>query len=138
MSFIWPQMLALLVLLPPAIVGYVRLARRRSARVAALAARGFAPVGGAGKRRRSRHVPAVLFLAALAIMVVALARPQMRVGLPHREGTVVLAFDVSNSMRATDLKPTRLDAAKSRAKSFVDVQPSSIEIGLVAFINGAL
>jgi Ca-activated chloride channel family protein len=71
-------------------------------------------------------------------MIVALARPQMRVGLPHREGVVVLAFDVSNSMRATDLKPTRLDAAKSAAKSFVDVQPSSIKIGLVAFNNGAL
>ena len=53
----------------------------------------------------------------------------MRVGLPHREGTVVLAFDVSNSMRATDLKPTRLDAAKAAAKAFVDVQPSSIKIG---------
>ena len=138
MSFIWPQMLALLVLLPAAIVGYVRLARRRSARVAALAARGFAPASGAGRHRRARHVPAALFLAALGIMIVALARPQMSVGLPHREGVVVLAFDVSNSMRATDLKPTRLDAAKSAAKSFVDVQPSSIKIGLVAFNNGAL
>ena len=73
MSFIWPQMLALVVLLPAAIVGYVRLARRRSARVAALAARGFAPASGAGKHRRSRHVPAALFLVALAIMVVALS-----------------------------------------------------------------
>src|SRR4029078_3060102 len=112
MSFIWPQMLALLVLLPAAIVGYVRLARRRSAQVAALAARGFAPGSGAGKHRRARHVPAALFLVALAIMVVALARPQMSVGLPHREGVVVLAFDVSNSMRAHDAKPPRLHPAQ--------------------------
>jgi Ca-activated chloride channel family protein len=138
MSFVWPQMLGLLVALPLAIAGYVRLARRRSARVAALAARGFAPVAGGRSRSRARHVPAALFLAALAIMIVALARPQMSVGLPHREGVVVLAFDVSNSMQATDLQPTRLEAAKAAAKAFVDEQPGSIKIGLVAFNNGAL
>ena len=83
-------------------------------------------------------MPAVLFLAALAVMAVAFARPQMSVGLPHREGTVILAFDVSNSMQATDLQPTRIDAAKAAAKEFVDKQPSTIKIGVVAFNNGAL
>ncbi|HZX55992.1 MAG TPA: VWA domain-containing protein [Ilumatobacteraceae bacterium] len=138
MSFIWPEMLGLLVLLPVAIVGYIRLTRRRRARVAALAARGFAPSSSARTHSRARHVPAALFLAALAMMIVALARPQLRVGLPHREGVVVLAFDVSNSMQAADLQPTRLDAAKAAAKAFVEAQPSSIKIGLVAFNNGAL
>jgi Ca-activated chloride channel family protein len=138
MSFIWPEMLAVLALLPVAILGYVRLARRRRARLAALAARGFASSSASRAHGPSRQVPAALFLAALAIMIVALARPQLRVGLPHREGVVVLAFDVSNSMRATDLQPTRLDAAKAAAKAFVEAQPSSIKIGLVAFNNGAL
>jgi Ca-activated chloride channel family protein len=138
MTFMWPQMLVFVIVLPLAILGYVRLSKRRSARVAALAARGFAPTSAGRTRRRARHVPAALFIAALAIMVIALARPQMSVGLPHREGVVVLAFDVSNSMQATDLQPTRLDAAKSAAKAFVDAQPSTIKIGLVAFNNGAL
>ena len=97
---------------------------------------GFAQI--AVRRVRLRHVPAVLFLMALAVMIVALAKPQMSVGLPHREGIVILAFDVSNSMQATDLKPTRMDAAKAAAKEFVDKQPSTIKIGVVAFNNGAL
>jgi Ca-activated chloride channel family protein len=71
-------------------------------------------------------------------MLVAFARPEMSFGLPHREGTVVLAFDVSNSMRATDLQPTRLDAAKADARAFVERQPSSIKIGVVAFGDGGL
>lgn len=83
-------------------------------------------------------MPAALFVTALAVMVVAFARPQMSIGLPHREGTVILAFDVSNSMLATDLKPTRMDAAKDAARAFVDDQPDTIKIGVVAFNNGAL
>jgi Ca-activated chloride channel family protein len=71
-------------------------------------------------------------------MAVAAARPQLKVGLPHRQGTVILAFDASNSMQATDLQPTRMDAAKTAAKEFIDAQPSSIKIGVVAFNNGAL
>lgn len=138
MSFASPTMLVLLVLVPLAVAGYVRVARRRSERSAALAAQGFAPTSAARRLRQARHVPAVLFLTALVVMVVACARPQLRVGLPHREGVVILAFDVSNSMLATDLKPTRMDAAKAAAKAFVDKQPDTIKIGVVAFNNGAL
>jgi Ca-activated chloride channel family protein len=138
MSFVWPGMLALLVVVPLAVVVYLRVDRGRRARAAGLAAMGFAPTSAARRPRRTRHVPAMLFLAALAVMAVAFARPQLRVGLPHREGTVILAFDVSNSMLATDLQPTRMDAAKTAAKEFVDKQPSTIKIGVVAFNNGAL
>jgi Ca-activated chloride channel homolog len=138
MSFVWPGMLALLVVVPLAVLAYVRVDKRRRARSAALAAMGFAPSTTAGGARRTRHVPAILFGFALAIMVTAFARPQMSVGLPHREGVVILAFDVSNSMQATDLQPTRMDAAKTAAKEFVDKQPSTIKIGVVAFNNGAL
>jgi Ca-activated chloride channel family protein len=80
----------------------------------------------------------VFFLAALILLLVAFARPEVSVGLPHREGTVILAFDVSNSMRAADLEPTRMDAAKAAARSFVENQPSTIKIGIVAFSDGGL
>src|SRR5436190_2112398 len=138
MSFLWPGMLVLLVVVPLVVVGYVRLMRRRAERAAALAAQGFAPNAAARRLRRVRHVPAVLFLVAVVVLVVAFARPEVSVGLPQREGTVILAFDVSNSMLAKDLQPTRMDAAKAAAKQFVERQPGSIKIGVVAFNNGAL
>jgi Ca-activated chloride channel family protein len=138
MTFLWPGLLVLLLAVPAAIAAYVSLVRQRAARTAALAAEGFVPNAAARRRRRTRHVPAILFFAALAVLIVAFARPQVSVGLPHREGTVILAFDVSNSMLAKDLQPTRIDAAKAAATAFVNQQPSTIKIGVVAFNNGAL
>lgn len=138
MSFLWPTMLVFLVAVPVAVLAYVRVAASRKVRAGTLTSMGFAPTSAARQRGSARHVPAALFVTALAVMVVAFARPQMSVGLPHREGVVILAFDVSNSMRATDLKPTRMDAAKAAAHEFVDAQPDSIKIGVVAFNNGAL
>jgi Ca-activated chloride channel homolog len=138
MSFLWPTMLVLLLAVPLAVAGYVSLMRRRSARAAALAAQGFVPNAPARRLRRVRHIPAVLFFVALVVLVVAFARPEVSVGFPHREGTVILAFDISNSMLAKDLQPTRMDAAKAAAKEFIEQQPGSIKIGVVAFNNGAL
>lgn len=138
MSFLWPGMLALVLCVPLAAAGYLWLVRRRAEHRHALAAQGFVPNTAAGRLRRWRHVPAGLFLAALAVLIVALARPQLDFGLPQRKGTVVLAFDVSNSMLATDITPTRIDAAKAAAKQFVEEQPSTIDVGIVAFNNGAL
>jgi len=77
-------------------------------------------------------------LAALTVLIVSLARPTASVAEPHREGTVVLAFDVSTSMAASDVAPTRLDAAKAAARTFVGRQPSSIRIGVVAFGDSAV
>ena len=88
--------------------------------------------------RWRRHVPFALFAAALALVCFALARPTMSLALPQREGTVILAFDVSNSMRAKDLEPTRIEAAKAAATAFVERQPSSIRIGVVAFGDSAV
>jgi Ca-activated chloride channel family protein len=82
-------------------------------------------------------VPFALFTLALTVLIVAVARPQTNLTTPHREGTVVLAFDVSNSMAATDLEPTRLDAAKAAARAFVVQQPSTIRIGVVVFGDGS-
>jgi Ca-activated chloride channel family protein len=83
-------------------------------------------------------VPALLFLAGLALIYFGSARPQAQLSLPHVEGTVILAFDVSGSMAATDLKPTRMDAAKAAAKDFVKHQPSTVRIGIVAFSDSGL
>jgi Ca-activated chloride channel family protein len=138
MSFIWPGMLVLLVAVPLFVAGYLSLARRRSQRSRALAAQGFAPTGPGRRLRRLRHVPFAFFLAAFVLLLVAFARPEVSFSLPHQEGTVILAFDVSNSMLATDLQPTRMDAAKAAARTFVEKQPKSIKIGVVAFSDGGL
>jgi Ca-activated chloride channel homolog len=138
MSFIWPGMLVCLLGVPLLVVGYVALARRRDRRTGELAAQGFAPTASARRLRRLRHVPFALFLAAVVLLLFALARPETSLSIPHREGTVVLAFDVSNSMRATDFQPTRMDAAKAAARAFVAKQPKTIKIGVVAFSNGGL
>lgn len=129
----WPAALLLLLLVPLAVVGYRALLRRRERHVKALAAEGFVAVRSVGARR---HVPFVFFLAALAVLIASLARPRMEVGVPQREGTVILAFDVSNSMLATDLDPSRIEAAKKAARSFVEKQPGNIKIGVVAFSEG--
>jgi Ca-activated chloride channel homolog len=139
MSFLWPKMLVLAIVGAPLIIaGYVALTRRRAHRAADLAAQGFVPTTSRRRRRVVTHLPFAFFLAAVITLLVAMARPAMSVGLPTREGTVILAFDVSNSMLATDLQPTRIDAAKKAARAFVDKQPSSIKIGVVAFSDGGL
>jgi Ca-activated chloride channel family protein len=132
MHFAWPLMLVLLILVPLGAVAYQRLEQRRRRRAAAT---GF-PVAAAsdtqGTRLR-RRIPAALILAGLAVLVVGLARPQAVVGVPRIEGTVVLAFDVSGSMAAKDLDPTRMEAAKAAARKFIENQPPSVLIGVVAF-----
>ncbi len=133
MTFIWPAMLILLVFVPLAVVFYVVLLRRRRRITAGFGSLGNAQGAGGRAPGIRRHVPPAIFLASLTILVVALARPQTVVSLPKIEGTVILAFDESGSMAATDLKPTRLDAAKAAARDFVQRQPTSVQIGVVAF-----
>jgi Ca-activated chloride channel family protein len=84
-----------------------------------------------------RHIPPVLYLLALAFMLTALARPVTVVKVPSQEGTVILAIDVSLSMRATDIKPSRIDAAKAAAKAFVLKQGETVKIGVVSFASDA-
>jgi Ca-activated chloride channel family protein len=79
----------------------------------------------------------LLFLAALTLLLVGAARPQATVPVPRAAGTVILAFDVSNSMGAKDIEPTRLAAAQSAAIGFVEAQPDTVDIGVVAFGQGA-
>ena len=151
MSFAWPFALILPILAVPILVaGYRDLLRRRADRRAELEALGLVPTGTAGTARstgtagggrprdRRRHVVPLLFLAALTLLLVGLARPQATISEPRREGTVVLAFDTSGSMAADDLRPSRMDAAKAAARSFVERQPETIRLGVVAFGESGL
>ena len=137
MTFTWPAALVLLALIPAGAWLLGALDRRRRRRAAA---RGGLDLGGGGANRRAalRRIPALLFIAGFAVLVVSLARPQSVLSLPREEGTVILAFDVSGSMAATDLQPTRMAAAKAAAEAFVAQQPSSVVIGIVAFSDSGL
>ncbi len=133
MTFDQPLVLVLAVLLTGgAVAAYTILQKRRNA---ALAAAGFGGLAGGGLRR---HLPYALFLAALPILLTGLARPQAEVTVPRISGTVLLAFDISNSMKATDVRPSRLAAAQAAAKSFVEKQPDSVDIGVIIFGDQAL
>src|SRR5690606_25694320 len=92
---------------------------------------------GAGASLR-RHVPAALFLIAVTLMLAAIARPAAMITLPSQRSQVILAMDVSASMRAADVEPNRLVAAQNAAKTFIQEQPSSTQIGVVAFAGAAL
>lgn len=141
MSFLWPAALLLLALVPLAAAGYLALDRRRRARLAGLGSLGVqATLSVAGGVRPSvrRWLPAALVLAGLTTLVVAVARPRAVVGVPRQEGVVVLAFDVSASMAADDVAPTRMEAAKAAASEFVRRQPDGVIVGVVAFSDSGL
>jgi Ca-activated chloride channel family protein len=133
MTFLWPEFLWLLLLLPAVCAAYVVLLRRRkktALRYASLhLVREAAFAGGQWRR----HVPPLLFLVALALLLVAVARPTAVLTLPSQHETVILAMDVSGSMRATDVKPSRLGAAQEAARAFVAERPRSTRLGVVSF-----
>jgi Ca-activated chloride channel family protein len=133
MTFASPVWLLGLLLLPVGVAAYVSARRRRKQRSAALATQGLRTTGVARRRNWRLHLPFALFLVALALLVVATARPMATIKTPRREATVVLAIDVSNSMAAADVKPSRLGAAKIAAGDFVRQQPPGVRIGVVAF-----
>ena len=130
-SLTWPWALAALLVVPVLVAVYRRGLQAQERRRAALAADGL--VMPAPARSRWRHLGPALLIAALTVMLLSLTRPVASVAEPHREGTVVLAFDVSGSMAAADVKPSRLEAAKAAARAFVAKQPASVRIGVVAF-----
>jgi Ca-activated chloride channel family protein len=137
MSFIWPTALLLLIVVVGLAVLYVLAQRRRNRyalRYANLSLVREAIGKGPGWRR---HVPPALFIVALAFMAIAVARPQAVVAVPSQQGTVILAIDVSGSMLAEDMKPNRMEAAKSAARAFVDKQNESVKIGVVSFSGDA-
>ena len=132
-------MLLLALAIPLGALGYLALERRRQERIAAYGRLpGTAAQHGAKRPDRlRRRIVGAFILVGLAMLVVAMARPQSVVSIPKVQGTVILSFDVSGSMAATDLQPTRMEAAKVAALKFVERQPTSILIGVVAFSDGA-
>jgi Ca-activated chloride channel homolog len=138
MTFATPQWLLTLLIVPGAVAVYVAARRRRARRSEELAAQGLL-VRGAGRREGwRRNLPFALFAVALALLAVAVARPMATVKTPRFQATVILAMDVSNSMGAKDVKPSRIGAAKLAARAFVRDQSSSVKIGVVAFGPSAL
>jgi Ca-activated chloride channel family protein len=137
MTFVWPAMLVSLLFFPLFVGFYIYLQRRRQR----FADRFSSFTGGPVKSRvpgRLRHIPSILFFTGLGLLLVAMARPQMTVNLPRVEGTVILAFDVSGSMAAEDLQPNRMAAAKVAASEFVQRQPATVQIGVVAFSESGI
>ena len=137
MSFIWPPLLATLFLVPLGLLLYAYLDVRRRRRLAAYGGSGLAQTVTRRPGIRGRF-PAVLLILGISAISLAMARPQAVLSLPRQDGTVILAFDVSASMAATDLQPTRIAAAKAAAKDFVAKQPTSINIGVVAFSDSGI
>ena len=138
MSLKSPWMLLFLAFVPVLLLVYVGAMRARAERLARLSSEGLVPTTSARRHRWQRHLPFALFASAIALVCFALARPTVSLALPERQGTVILAFDVSNSMRAKDLEPTRLGAAKAAGIAFAKRQPSSVRIGVVAFGDSAV
>ena len=137
MTFQWVSMLWFLLLVPVLVLFYIWAQRRRqkfAIRYASLMLVKDALGRGPGFRR---HIPAIVFLVALTVMIFALARPLGTITLPSNRGTVILAIDISGSMRAQDVKPTRLDAAKQAALEFVNKMPPRVRIGIAAFSGTA-
>lgn len=137
MDFLWPHNLGWMLLLPMLPLLYLWLLRRRGR--AALRFPGLALVrqAAAGPGRWRRHVPPALVFVALALLLLALARPTAQVALPWSRSTILLAIDISRSMRVADVQPSRMVAAQEAAKAFLEDVPRHIEVGLVTFAGTA-
>ena len=136
-TFLWPQLLWLLLALPLLVLMYVWLLRRRkqaALRYASLSIVREAMGKGPGWRR---HIPPVLLLFAIAAMLLASARPMATIVLPSQQQTIILAMDVSGSMRAEDVQPNRLVASQNAAKAFLAELPRHVKVGIVAFAGSA-
>jgi Ca-activated chloride channel homolog len=129
MTFLWPE--AFLLLIAPALLAlvYARRMRPRKVRMAGLELPDVRP--------REKHLPALLYVLALAVAAFAAARPMALVTLPSQQRTIILAIDVSLSMRASDVLPNRLAAAQAAAKEFIREQPGDVRLGIVSFAGTA-
>ena len=137
MQFLWPQFLWLLLALPLLVGLYVLLLRRKKKMAVRYASLSIVKeaMGGGGQVRR--HIPPLLFLLAMAALLLAAARPVAVITLPSNQQTIILAMDVSGSMRATDVQPNRLVAAQNAAKAFLTELPRHVKVGIVAFAGSA-
>jgi len=137
MTFEWPLLLWSLALVPIMLGLYVLAQRRR--RAYAVRFTNLALLREVVGRRPGvrRHIPPLFFLLGLVALLVSLARPSAVIAVPRDESDVMLAIDVSGSMAASDLRPTRMDAARQAAETFVQSLPADTRVGLVSFNNRA-
>ena len=136
-TFLWPQLLWLLLALPLLVALYIWLLQRKKTLALRYASLSIVKEAmGTGQRVR-RHIPPLLLLLAITAMLLAAARPLAMVTLPMQQDTIILAMDVSGSMRATDVLPTRLAAAQNAAKAFLAELPRNVRVGIVAFAGTA-
>jgi Ca-activated chloride channel family protein len=133
MDLLWPGFLILLALVPLIIAAYVWMLRRRRRFTVRFSSLTLVRAALPRYSRLRRHLPFALFLLALTSLMLALARPVAIVSVPTDQTTIILTMDVSRSMRAADIPPSRLEAAKAAAQSFIQGQKSSTQIGIVAF-----
>jgi Ca-activated chloride channel homolog len=136
-NFLWPEFLWLLLLLPLLVLFYIWLLKRRKKMAASFSSLAIIKQAAAGQAAWRRHVPPALFLLALGAMLIAAARPLAVITLPSNQKTIILAMDVSGSMRATDIQPTRFIAAQQAAKKFLETLPREVKVGIVAFAGSA-
>ena len=133
MTFLWPEMLWLLLAAPLLVAFYFWLLQRRKKNALRYASVSLMKVALGPAHRLRRHLPPALFLLAVVVSVIAISRPSAVITLPSQQQTIRLAMDVSLSMGAKDVDPNRLTAAQLAAKSFVEEYPADTRIGIVAF-----
>jgi Ca-activated chloride channel homolog len=133
MSFASPWVLLALIAIPLLIMLYRHEQRRRARGAEAFVVPALAPSVAPRRPRWRRHAPMVAIVIAIALLIVAAARPQDTIAVPVTDGAVMLANDVSSSMAATDVKPSRLAAAEADGRAFVNSVPDSIRVGLLQF-----
>jgi Ca-activated chloride channel family protein len=137
MTFLWPDLLWLLLAVPALVAAYVLLLTRKKKAAVRYASLNLVKEAlGAGQKLR-RHLPPLLMLLALIVMIAAVARPAAVLTLPSQHETVILAMDISGSMRASDVEPSRIAAAQAAARAFVAEQPRHTRIGVVTFAGTA-
>ena len=137
MNFMWPHFLWLLLAIPLLVLIYVWLLRRKKKLVLRYASLSIVKEAMGARMSLRRHIPPILFLLAIAAMLLAAARPFAVISLPSTQETIILAMDVSGSMRATDVKPNRLVAMQNAAKAFLVSLPRNVKVGIVAFAGSA-
>jgi Ca-activated chloride channel family protein len=137
MNFLWPEFLWLLLALPVLVLAYAWLLRRKKKMALRYASLSIVKEAMGASQTVRRHIPPALVLLAMAAMLLAAARPVAVVTLPSNQQTIILAMDVSGSMRATDVQPNRLVAAQNAAKAFIAELPRNVKVGIVAFAGSA-
>jgi Ca-activated chloride channel homolog len=137
MTFIWPEMLWALLAVPLLVLLYMWLLRRRKKTAIRYASLTLVKEAMGKAAAWRRHLPPALLLVAVSALLFAAARPTAVISLPSQQETIILAIDVSGSMRATDVLPDRITAAKEAAKAFVTELPRSVRIAVVQFAGTA-